>query len=358
MTIFSFSKIKITIIILAFFSLLTILGLGLSWQNNNFFLRQIVFYVLGFILFLLISKTINISYLKRHKLFIFLFYIFTIFLLIFVLIQPHKVKNIKAWINIGGFYFQPSELAKFVLVLLLAKYFSKRHIEIWRWRHTIISGIYFALMAVLVAIEPDLGNTIILFFLWVAILLAARVKLKQVLAIVLITFLIGFFAWQGFLKPYQKQRILSFIHPQENVLGAHYQANQAKIAIGSGGFLGKGLIGGIQTKYRFLPQAHSDFIFASFIEMWGFIGGLVLFSVYFFLFFELFKKIKNLKEGEKNFEKLIIFGYMAFLFIQIVIHIGGNLDLLPVTGITLPFLSYGGSDLLINFLFLGIIEPL
>ncbi len=350
------SKIKIAVIILGTFSLLTIFGLSLAWQNKTFFFRQANFYFFGFLLFLIISKIININYLKHNKIFIFFLYFLTILLLVFVLIQPHRVQNIKGWINIGSFYFQPSELAKFILVLVLAKYFSKRHIEIWRWRHTIISGIYFILLGGLVAIEPDLGNAIILFFLWASILLVAGVRFKQVLIISLVSFLFASLAWQSLLKPYQKQRILSFISPQEDVLGAHYQANQAKIAIGEGGLFGTGLAGGIQTEYKFLPQAHSDFIFASFAEMWGFLGVLVLFAVYLFLFVELFKKIKSLEKGEKNFEKLIIFGYMAFLFVQIVIHIGGNLDLLPITGITLPFLSYGGSSLLINFLFLGIIE--
>ncbi len=350
------SKIKIAVIILAVFSLLTLWGLGLSWKSNIFFTRQLIFYFFGFLMFLIISKTINVSYLKHNKTIIAILYILTVFLLGFVLIQPHRIQHIKGWLKVGGFYFQPSELAKFVLILILAKYFSKRHIEIWRWRHTIISGFYFAILGGLVAIEPDLGNAVILFFLWASVLLAAKVRFKQVLIISLVSFLFAFMAWHSFLKPYQKQRILSFISPQEDILGAHYQANQAKITIGEGGLFGKGLAGGIQVNYRFLPQAQSDFIFATFAEMWGVAGVMILFGVYLFLFIELFKKIKSFEKGEKNFEKLIIFGYMAFLFIQIVIHIGGNLDLLPITGITLPFLSYGGSSLLINFLFLGIIE--
>ena len=351
-------KIYIILAILALFGLLTLLSLSLEWGSYKFLIRQSVFYLIGFVLMILVAKLTNVGFLKTNKFFIFFLYVLVLILLAGVLIQPHRVQNVKSWFVFLGFSFQPSELAKLVLVLLLAKYFSKRHIEIWRWRHILISGFYFLLIFLLVVAEPDLGNALIIAFLWGSIILVAGVRFRQLLILSLVGFLVGFFAWHNLLKPYQKERIVSFLHPQEDILGVRYQANEAKIAIGEGGLFGVGLGGAIQTKYKFLPQAHSDFIFSAFVEHWGVFGAFLLFLVYLALFFELYKKFKSFTKPESNFEKIFIFGYMAFLFIQILIHIGGNLDLLPITGITLPFLSYGGSNLLINFLFLGIIEAM
>ena len=351
-------RLNIVLFFLSAFSLLTILSLSLAWGSYALFIKQAIFFLLGFLLMILLAKFLNFNYIKTDKFFSLFFYLLILASLILVLVQPTRVHGVKAWFVFHNFYFQPSELAKLALTLILAKYFSKRHIEIWRWRHIFISGTYFALFFILVAIEPDLGNAIILAFIWLAVILAARVRLKQIIIIFLVGILVAMVGWHSFLKPYQKERLLSFFHPSENVLGSGYQAREASIAIGEGGVFGTGLARGIQTRYRFLPQAQSDFIFATFIENWGFLGGVVLFFFYFLLFFELFKKAEKLDKASGNFGRLFIFGYLSLLFVQIFIHVGGNLDLLPITGITLPFLSYGGSNLLINFIFLGIIEAM
>ncbi len=342
---------------LALFSLVTLLSISLAYHNLSFFLKQLIWYILSFSLMISLIKFFNYKYLKNNRFFIFAFYLFSILLLILVLCQSQQIHGVKAWFRFGNFSFQPSEIAKFSLILILAKYFSSRHIEIWRKRHLIFSGIYFLIPLSLIIAEPDLGNASILFFIWFAIILASGIKTKDFLILLLIFIVASIFAWSFILKDYQKERITNFLRPSENILTINYQINQAKIAIGEGGFFGQGLKGGIQTNHHFLPQAHSDFIFAVFVEKWGVIGAFFLFSLYLLLFWYLQSKAFSLSLSS-NFEKLFIFGFSAMLFGQIVVHLGGNLGLLPVAGINLPFLSYGGSNLLINFAILGIISKM
>ncbi len=289
--------------------------------------------------------------LKDYKLAAFYIFIISICLLISVLFFP-PVRGVKGWLSVGSFNFQPAEFVKLALLVVFAKYFSRRHIEIWRLRHIFISVLYFLIPAILLLLEPDLGSIIILGFIWFFMIIISGIKPKHFLSIVLIIIITAAICWVYVLAPYQKSRISTFLFPNIDPLGAGYQIAQSKIAVGSGGLFGRGLGKGIQTQYGFLPERHTDFIFASFAEEWGLSGIFALLFLECLFFAGIYKVGKGLKN---NFSVFFIFGYAIMILSQIFINIGGNLGFLPITGISLPFVSYGGSNLLVNFLGLGII---
>ncbi len=207
-------------------------------------------------------------------------------------------------------------------------------------------------MFILVLLQPDFGSAVIIFFLWLGMVLVSGISKKHLFAV----FALGIIAFSGLwfyvLQPYQKERIHSFVNPLADVRGTGYHAYQAMIAVGSGQIFGKGVGYGTQSKLRFLPEYQTDFIFASFAEEWGFVGVALLLLVFAILIWRI---LKNAMYGSTNFE--ILFGAgIAILFItQFMIHVGMNIGLLPVTGKTLPFMSYGGSHLLTEFAALGIL---
>jgi rod shape determining protein RodA len=270
-----------------------------------------------------------------------------------VLFLGVQVRGAASWINIGFLNIQPVEIAKFALLALLAKYFSGRHIEIWRVRHIVISGGYAGFLVFLVLMQPDLGSASILFFMWLGVTIAAGIKIRHLLILTAIFLAVLVVAWQFFLAPYQKHRIVTFLAPESDRLGAGYNILQSKIAIGSGGLWGKGLGRGSQARLNFLPEAHSDFIFAAIAEEWGFMGASFLLGLYLVIFWRLFRLAAD---APNNFSRFFIIGFSILLIIQVFINVGMNLGILPITGISLPFVSYGGSNLILMALCLGIIQ--
>ena len=234
-----------------------------------------------------------------------------------------------------------------MLVLILAKYFSRRHIEIANIRHIIVSGVYALIFFVLILIQPDLGYAITIFLIWFGMVLASGIKKRHILgisAIILITFAI---LWGFALKPYQKDRVKTFIHPLEQVQGAGYNAYQSTIAVGSGQILGKGIGYGTQSQLNFLPEYQTDFIFAAFAEEWGFVGVIILLCLYGVVIWRI---LVTAVRGSSNFEILYGFGAALLFMVNLTVNIGMNIGLLPITGVTIPFMSYGGSHLVIEFL--------
>lgn len=241
------------------------------------------------------------------------------------------------------------------MILILAQYFSLRHIELYRIRHIIASGIYTAIPALLIFFQPDLGSAMVLIFLWLGIMIIAGIKFQQLVILFLIGIIILSIAWLVVLKPYQKDRIISFINPYIDPRGSSYQRIQSVIAVGAGQLWGRGLGQGSQSQLQFLPEQHTDFIFASIAEEWGFIGVCILFVAYCILFWRI---IKTSLQASNNFARLFCIGALVVFFFQIFVNIGMNLGLLPIAGISLPFLSYGGSNLIISFITLGIIQSI
>lgn len=336
-----------TAIPLSFFGLLTMNSFG---QTDPFFTRQIIWLVFSLIIFFIFSS-FNYRFLKRPIVTASIYSV-TVFVLLFMYVIGSVFQGAQSWLNFGLFAIQPSEFAKLALIIVLAKYFSRRHVEIAHVKHIFISGLYAFIVFALVFFQPDFGSAIIIFALWLFMILVSGVS-KRHLALVFFLALIGFMgAWQFLFNDYQRERVVSFLHPLADIQGSGYNAYQSTIAVGSGGWLGKGIGYGTQSRLKFLPEYQTDFIFAAFAEEWGFVGVFVMF----FLFAILIWRIIHLSSHmSSNFESLFGVGLASLFVSHFVVHIGMNVGLLPVTGLTLPFVSYGGSHLLASFLGLGIL---
>ena len=210
----------------------------------------------------------------------------------------HGAQN---WFDFGAFSFQPSDFAKIALIIILAKYFSRRHIEIANVRHILVSGAYAAAFFVLVLLHPDLGSSMILFFIWLGMVMVSGISKKHLLAMIGIAAVAFMLLWSFGFKEYQKDRIRNFIDPLADIHGAGYNAYQSTIAVGSGGLWGKGLGYGTQSRLKFLPEYQTDFIFAAFAEEWGFVGVFILFTLYGIIIWRI---IRTATRGATNFEVL------------------------------------------------------
>ncbi len=336
-------------------SALLIVGAGLltmdSFQAHNaFFNRQLVWTLVSLMIFFSLSA-LDFHFLKRTGVIVGIF-AGTISLLLLLAGLGSVFKGAQSWFNVGLFAIQPAEFAKIVIILLLAKYFSRRHIEIANIRHIVVSGLYAGLVCFLVLIQPDFGSAIIIGSLWFGMVLVSGISKKHLFGLIAIGFVSLFILWNFVFQDYQKARITTFLHPFADIQGAGYNAYQSTIAVGSGGIWGKGIGYGTQSKLQFLPEYETDFIFAAFAEEWGFVGVLLLFGLYAVVIWRI---LESALLGATNFE--ILFGLgLAILFLShILIHVGMNVGLLPVTGTTIPFMSYGGSHLVTEFAGLGIL---
>lgn len=266
-----------------------------------------------------------------------------------------EIRGVRSWYKLGPIFLDPIEFTKIVLIILLAKYFSSRHIEMYRFYHIILSGIYVLIPALLFFFQPDLGSVLILIAIWLGILFISGIKIKHVLIIAVIGLVVASFAWFFVLHDYQKQRVIGFVNPQIDPKGISWSVNQAKIAIGSGGILGVGLGKGPQTQYGFLPEPNTDFIFSAIAEEFGLAGVTIMFVLFGLLIFRI---IKIALSADSNFPRFFATGLAILLIAHIFINIGMNLGILPIVGVPLPFVSYGGSSLLALFLGLGILQSI
>lgn len=336
-------------------SVLILTALGLvtmySYQGDNeYFNRQLIW--ISVAVFLMFVACIPDYRFLRIGNTTFLLFLFFTFLLVLVLFIGEITLGAQSRFNLGFFSFQPSDPAKLVLIAVLAKYFSKRHELIGDFKHIVISGLYTLVFFGLVFIQPDFGSAIILFFIWFGMILVAGIKLKH-LAVV---FLLGAIAfggmWQFAFQDYQKARIMTFLNPLEDIRGTGYNAYQSTIAVGSGQLYGKGIGYGTQSKLQFLPEYETDFIFAAYAEEWGLFGVLMLFGLFGIVIWRL---LRHAIRAATNFERLFATG-VAILFVShFFVHIGMNIGLLPVTGTTVPFLSYGGTHLMTEYIGIGIV---
>lgn len=317
-----------------------------------FFHRQLLWTVIG-VLLMIMTSFIDFRIFRTQSVLVFLFYTAAMLLLASVFIGHFAVRGVEAWLKFGSVFFQPVELAKLVLIILFAKFFSKRHIEIYRVRHLLVSGAYLAVPVFLVLLQPDLGSVIILSVIWAAVVVFSGMKLRHFFFLIVVSAVILIFTWNSFLAPYQKARITGFLNPYEDPKGAGYQMIQSMIAVGSGKLWGKGLGYGSQSHLNFLPEAETDFIFAAFVEEWGFAGSLVVLGL---ISLVIWRIILAGMRAADNFSGLYAIGFAALIFSQSFIHIGMNMGVMPITGITLPFVSYGGSSLVTLLIGVGILQ--
>lgn len=336
------------LMMLGLISLLSISGV----RPINFFARQLVWTATGLCL-LVGASLIDFRLFRTQSGMVLALYSIAVSLLILVISSAFVIRGVKSWLTFGGLSIEPVEPVKLALIILLAKFFSKRHVEIYRIRHLIVSGAYVALPAALVLLQPDLGSAIILVAIWVAVVVFSGMKLRHLVLLICIFVVLAFAGWTSVLKPYQKSRIATFLDPYQDPKGAGYQMLQSMIAVGSGRVWGKGLGYGSQTHLHFLPEAETDFIFAAFVEEWGFAGTITILLLFFIL---LWRIVRIGMRSSDNFSRVYCHGFAAYIFVQSFIHIGMNMGVLPITGITLPFVSYGGSSLVTLLIGVGILQ--
>lgn len=307
--------------------------------------QQVMFALVGLIIYFFVSQ---FDY-RSIKNLIFPFYFLSIILLVIVVILGVETRGVVRWIPLGPINIQPSEFAKPALILLLANFWSKNYpslLNIFKsllWSSPIIFFIFK---------QPDLGSTITILAIWVVMLFASGISLRNILILTLLVLLmipLGALT----LAPYQKQRISGFLAPESDPLGKGYNLIQSQIAVGSGQLLGRGLGRGTQSRLQFLPEFRTDFIFAAIAEEMGFVGSLIILSIYLIL---LIFCLRAGGGGVDAFGFLIISGTSAMILFQVLINIGMNIGLLPITGITLPLISYGGSSLLATLFTLGFVS--
>ncbi len=318
--------------------------------ESTFFEKQLIWISFSLVVFFILSL-VDFRFLRRTGILVALYTLSAASLLL-LFIAGAVFQGAQSWFNFGWLAFQPSDPAKIILILVLAKYFSRRHIEIANIRHIIISGLYALVFFLLIFFQPDFGQAIIFFFIWLGMSLVSGLSKKHLLLVVLAGIVSFSLLWFFVFEDYQKQRIVTFIHPLTDIRGAGYNAYQSTIAVGSGELFGKGIGYGTQSKLQFLPEYETDFIFAAFAEEWGFLGVSALLLCFGIVIWRI---LHNAFYGATNFETLFAVG-LAILFIShFTVHVGMNIGLLPVTGTTIPFLSYGGSHLLTEFIGLGIL---
>jgi len=323
-------------------------------SDLNLFYKQLAWFVFGFILIFIISQ-IDFRPFENYPWAIFGFYFFIVAFLLATYFIASPIRGVRGWISFGEIKFQTSELAKLSLLILYSFFWAKAHIGIGQIRNLFKSLLYFSLPAALVLIQPDLGTVLILFSIWFGYLLISGIKWKHLVVALLVFAIAIIFMWTSFLKDYQKERVIGLFYPEKDPLGSSYNVIQSKIAIGSAGFLGKGFGEGTQVRLGFLPEAQTDFILAAFIEEWGMLGAFFLISS--FMIF-LFRIIKIGMSSDNNFSRFFCLGSVIMFLAQFLLNTGSNLGLLPVVGVSFPFLSYGGSNLLVSVLIIGIIQSI
>lgn len=336
------------VIILVVFGLAAIYSTSFDSAKIVNFEKQAIFSVIGFILMAAIILMVDYRMLRTYS---GILYLGAVLFLILIIATASMTRGVYSWFDFGGFSLQPTEFIKIILVVSLAKYFSTR--DIGDFKHVIISSIYAGIFIILIILQPDVGMATIFVIIWVSMSVAAGLKFRHFVILALALVFSGAFSWGYVFKDYQKDRILIFIDPYKDPQRRGYNIIQSKIAIGSGGLLGKGFGRGTQSQLNFLPEKYSDFIFAALAEESGFLGVTMLFIVFAFIFRQIFSVVKKIND---SFGKLLIFGSGVMIFSGFFINIASNLGLLPVTGIPLPFISYGGSSLIATLMTIGLIQ--
>ncbi len=340
-----------TVLAISIFSLVNMYGI--SGGGDNLFGKQVILVAIGLSIMIILSF-FNYRYLKNYSLPVTLLYTLSLFLLALTFVS-RSIRGTNAWLTFGGFTFEPAELTKLCLIVLMAKYFSKKHVYIYQFSHVVAASLYFVVPAILIIKQPDLGSATILSFIWFSLLIAAGMNKKHFLIIFLLAIVLVCVSWLFILKPYQKVRVISFLDQGQDPRGSGYNLIQSKIAIGSGFWFGKGLGKGSQANLGFLPEPHNDFIFAAMAEQFGMAGVFLITGLMLFL---LYRVMSVGSAAFSNFSKLFCVGIAVFIFSHLFVSIGVNIGLLPVTGLPFPFLSSGGSNFFSIMAGLGVVQSM
>ena len=336
-------------IFLCLIGILNIYSAALMDSDYNLYEKQLIWFSIGLALMIL-ATLVNYIHLERLA---YPIYIIAIILLISTILTGRTAGGAKRWLSIGFASFQPSEFAKIAIILILSKYFSAIKIPFrgLSLKELIVPSVIAFIPFILIIKQPDMGTAVIIFLIFASMVIFAKVRLKLLIGITAISLPLIPIAWH-FLKDYQKARLMSFLDPTLDPLGTGYHIMQSKIAIGSGGIIGNGFTNGTQGQLRFLPEHHTDFIFSVLAEEWGFIGSFIVLILYFVLVLWGLNIAQNAKDRLGAF---LAFG-VSFMFLwHILINIGMVTGMLPVVGVPLPFMSYGGSFLITTMIGAGIL---
>lgn len=345
---FDWILILVTLLLLGV-SLIALYSISTAGESGsaNVFSRQLLFALVGLAV-MTIFIFVDYHYLGSYSTAI---YFLTLFILVLVIILGSTIRGTAGWIGLGSFHIQPVEIAKLALIIFLASFISKKKTELGGVVRLVASFVLTGIMIFLVAKQPDFGSAMVLIGIWLGMMLFSGINKKHFIVLVLIGAVVSTAGW-FFLADFQKNRILNLVNPEVDPRGSGYNALQSLIAVGSGGITGLGIGHGSQSQLNFLPEKHTDFIFAVITEELGLIGSILILILYAALFYRI-KKIAV--ASPDNFGYLLSAGVMVMFFMQVVINIGMNIKLMPITGLPLPFLSYGGSSLITSFIALGII---
>ena len=344
-----------------FFAVLVLVSLGfsaiysinLSKEGQDFLLvkKQLIALTIGLVLALIIIW----SNYRWTRAFSIVLYIGAILLLIAVLFFGETIRGTTGWFSLYFVHFQPVEFAKLAVIVVLAKYFSDQGRGQISWRQFLFSALLAGGPIVLTLLQPDLGSALLMAAVWLVMVFFAGLRFRQVIVLVVLSVLVFFLAWQFLLVDYQKARIVSFVDPTSDPMGEGYNVRQAIIAVGSGGLYGRGLGFGSQSQLKFIPESQTDFIFAVIAEEFGLIGVLFLFAAFYFF---LRRLIWRARISSDDFTSFLLLGIAALFFVSFMVNVGMNLGLLPVTGIALPLVSYGGSSLIMSLIMVGLTESI
>ncbi len=321
-------------------------------RTNSFFLKEIIWTILGIIVFFVFSLIDYRLYLKYSK----LVYAFSVVMLFSVYAFGTTILGAKRWIRVGPLSIQPSEFAKLFIVLTFSALLVVKYREKFTGLKAVVfTGLHFIPIFLLIVKQPDLGTSLVLLFLYCLLIFIHGIDIKSFS--ILIGSGLSFIpvAYFFLLKEYQKQRIKTFLNPEADVLGSGWNVIQSKIAIGSGGIFGKGILKGTQNKLRFLPESHTDFIGSVLLEETGFIGGMMLILLYFLLIVNIFMIAQK---SDSEYGKLVALGISGIIFFHTVVNLGMIMGVMPVTGLPLLLMSYGGSSFLFTFMMLGIVQSI
>ncbi len=330
-------------------SLVTLYGFGATHSEGNlyYFQRQAIFSCIAFIIGFLMFR---LSY-KALKSISTPLYFGAMFLLGIVLILGDSIRGTVGWLDFGFIRLQPVEIVKVILIFFLASFFVAKRNLFGEGVRIVISFILTIILVFLVLLQPDFGSSLVLLAIWAGMLFISDMKTRYVFSLIVIGIIVMGSSW-FFLEDYQKNRILTTINPQADARGSGYNVLQSLVAIGSGGITGKGIGNGSQSQLLFLPEKHTDFIFAAIVENIGLVGAVTVLLLYAILLHRI--AFIAITAGD-SFGFLIASGVYIMLFFQIVINIGMNIGIVPVTGIPLPLISYGGSSLIATALGLGMV---
>lgn len=342
------------VLLFIFVALLMLVGLAELYSSSitrpeltSFFYRQLAAAAIGLLAMFILSFIDYRLYRSWSK----LIYIISIILLVAVLIIGQTLRGTTGWLRVGEIGFQPVELIKIMWVMVLASYLAYVGSPI-DTKKTITSLFLLLPLLVLILLQPDFGSGFMLLVVWAVLLAIVPKPLKWWLmmgGLAVVAVLLG----SIFIKGYQQDRLLNFINPGRDPLGSGYNVTQSVIAVGSGSLWGRGLGVGTQSQLKFLPEQHTDFVFASLAEELGLVGSILILMLWLGLFSRIWRLLRRLRD---DFAVLVTVGFGALLMVQVVLNIGMNLGLAPVVGITLPFISYGGSSLISSLIAIGILQ--